>query len=147
MVRLIAPIVCFVVGVIYLLLSLNLPISRIGDPQSPKYFPILIASLLIVMSIIYFFQMLRDKNVSFNEFKAFLTPLVLNRIGLTCLFILIYTIIFERIGFLISTVLFLAAVMFLVNGFQHWLKNLIVAIVFSGVAWYTFAQLLDVSLP
>ncbi|WP_390175492.1 tripartite tricarboxylate transporter TctB family protein, partial [Staphylococcus pseudintermedius] len=67
--------------------------------------------------------------------------------GLTCLFILIYTIIFERIGFLISTVLFLAAVMFLVNGFQHWLKNLIVAIVFSGVAWYTFAQLLDVSLP
>ncbi|EGQ3639587.1 tripartite tricarboxylate transporter TctB family protein [Staphylococcus pseudintermedius] len=147
MVRLIAPIVCFVVGVIYLLLSLNLPISRIGDPQSPKYFPILIASLLIVMSIIYFFQMLRDKNVSFNEFKAFLTPLVLKRIGLTCLFILIYTIIFECIGFLISTVLFLAAVMFLVNGFQHWLKNLIVAIVFSGVAWYTFAQLLDVSLP
>ncbi|ELN1807735.1 tripartite tricarboxylate transporter TctB family protein [Staphylococcus pseudintermedius] len=147
MVRLIAPIVCFVVGVIYLLLSLNLPISRIGDPQSPKYFPILIASLLIVMSIIYFFQMLRDKNVSFNEFKAFLTALVLKRIGLTCLFILIYTIIFERIGFLISTVLFLAAVMFLVNGFQHWLKNLIVAIVFSGVAWYTFAQLLDVSLP
>lgn len=61
MVRLIAPIVCFVVGVIYLLLSLNLPISRIGEPQSPKYFPILIASLLIVMSIIYFFQMLRDK--------------------------------------------------------------------------------------
>lgn len=56
MVRLIAPIVCFVVGVIYLLLSLNLPISRIGDPQSPKYFPILIASLLIVMSIIYFFK-------------------------------------------------------------------------------------------
>ncbi|HGH0816062.1 TPA: tripartite tricarboxylate transporter TctB family protein [Staphylococcus pseudintermedius] len=147
MVRLIAPIVCFVVGVIYLLLSLNLPVSRIGDPQSPKYFPILIASLLIVMSIIYFFQMLRDKNVSFNEFKAFLTPLVLKHIGLTCLFILIYTIIFERIGFLISTVLFLAAVMFLVNGFQHWLKNLIVAIVFSGVAWYTFAQLLDVSLP
>ncbi|HEC2221047.1 TPA: tripartite tricarboxylate transporter TctB family protein [Staphylococcus delphini] len=147
MVRLIAPIVCFIVGVTYLLLSLNLPISRIGDPQSPKYFPILIASLLIVMSIIYFFQMLRDKNVSFNEFKAFLTPLALKRIGLTCLFILIYTVIFERIGFLISTVLFLAAVMFLVNGFQHWLKNLIVAIVFSGVAWYTFAQLLDVSLP
>ncbi len=91
--------------------------------------------------------MLRDKNVSFNEFKAFLIPLVLKRIGLTCLFILIYTVIFERIGFLISTVLFLAAVMFLVNGFQHWLKNLIVAIVFSGVAWYTFAQLLDVNLP
>ncbi len=147
MAKFIPPLVCLMVGIVYLILSLHLPISRIGDPQSPKYFPVLISILLISSSIIYFFQMYRDKAVSFEAFKQLWTPLVIKRIGLTCLFILIYTLIFERAGFLISTILFLAAVMFLINGLKHWLKNLAVAIVFSGVAWYTFSHLLDVSLP
>lgn len=69
------------------------------------------------------------------------------RLGATVVMIIIYALIFERLGFLISTILFLGGVLFLINGVKHWLQNIIVALVFSGITWYTFSQLLDVSLP
>ncbi|WP_250543369.1 tripartite tricarboxylate transporter TctB family protein, partial [Staphylococcus pseudoxylosus] len=60
---------------------------------------------------------------------------------------IIYAFIFEPFGFLISTILFLGCIMFLINGYKRWLQNILVTVIFSGIAWYTFSQLLDVSLP
>lgn len=56
MARLMPPILLTLLGIIYLVLTLNVQRSRIGDPNSPMYFPLLISVLLIVMSVIYFFQ-------------------------------------------------------------------------------------------
>lgn len=147
MVRLIAPIVMLSIGIIYFILSLNVQISHIGHPHSPKFFPVLIATTLIIMSLIYFFQELRQNDQTFESLKVLFSGIVLKRILATCLMILVYALIFERIGFLISTILFLGSIMFLINGIKHWLKNVLVAIIFSGVAWYTFSVLLNVSLP
>ncbi|MGJ5708507.1 tripartite tricarboxylate transporter TctB family protein, partial [Staphylococcus equorum] len=69
------------------------------------------------------------------------------RIVLTIVLTVIYALIFERLGFLISTIIFLGAIMFLINGYKRWLQNILVTVIFSGIAWYTFAQLLNVSLP
>lgn len=147
MVRLIAPIVMLSIGIIYFILSLNVQISHIGHPHSPKFFPVLIATILIIMNLIYFFQELRQNDQTFESLKVLFSGIVLKRILATCLMILVYALIFERIGFLISTILFLGSIMFLINGIKHWLKNVLVAIIFSGVAWYTFSVLLNVSLP
>lgn len=54
--RLVFPLVLILFGVIYLVLTINIPKSNIGDPNSPMYFPLLIGLLLVVMSIIYFFK-------------------------------------------------------------------------------------------
>ncbi|RIO56610.1 tripartite tricarboxylate transporter TctB family protein, partial [Mammaliicoccus sciuri] len=50
--RLVFPLVLILFGVIYLVLTINIPKSNIGDPNSPMYFPLLIGLLLVVMSII-----------------------------------------------------------------------------------------------
>ncbi|WP_439709897.1 hypothetical protein [Staphylococcus equorum] len=43
--------------------------------------------------------------------------------------------------------MFLGVIMFLINGYKRWLQNILVTVIFSGIAWYTLAQLLNVSLP
>ena len=147
MARLIFPIILLLFGLVYLIFTLNLPKSNIGDPNSPMYFPLLIASLLIVMSAIYFIQELRKRSENFTAFAQLLERATLLRIIFTIVFALVYALLFEPLGFLISTILFLGAVLFLINGFKRWLQNILVTIIFSAITWYTFSQLLDVSLP
>lgn len=145
--RLVFPLVLILFGVIYLVLTINIPKSNIGDPNSPMYFPLLIGLLLVVMSIIYFFQEFKKRNQKFTAFSQLLEKRTFIRIILTIILAIIYAFIFEPFGFLISTILFLGCIMFLINGYKRWLQNILVTVIFSGIAWYTFSQLLDVSLP
>lgn len=54
--RFVFPVLLILFGLIYLMLTLNIPKSNIGDPNSPMYFPMLVGLLLLIMSIVYFFQ-------------------------------------------------------------------------------------------
>ena len=145
--RLVFPILLILFGVIYLVLTLNIPKSNIGNPNSPMYFPMLVGLLLLIMSIAYFFQEFKKRNESFIAFSQLLERKTFIRIILTIVLTVIYALIFERLGFLISTIVFLGGIMFLINGYKRWLQNILVTVIFSGIAWYTFSQLLDVSLP
>lgn len=145
--RLVFPLVLILFGVIYIVLTINIPKSNIGDPNSPMYFPLLIGLLLVVMSIIYFFQEFKKRHQKFTAFSKLLEKRTFIRIVVTIILAIIYAFIFERFGFLISTILFLGCIMFLINGYKRWLQNILVTVIFSGIAWYTFSQLLDVSLP
>ncbi|MCO4347157.1 tripartite tricarboxylate transporter TctB family protein [Staphylococcus agnetis] len=147
MLRYVAPVVLFTIGCVYLIVTLNVPLSRIGDAQSPKYFPLIMAFDLMMLSLIYLFQEYLKRHASFDAFKHLFKGRALKLILCSIVLILLYALAFERIGFLISTTIFLGAMLFLINGVSHWLQNLIIAITFSGIAWYTFSQLLDVSLP
>lgn len=145
--RFATPLFFMIVGIIYLVMTLNLPKARLGDPNGPMYFPIIIALLLIGASIIYFFQEWKIRKIEFKEFqlvKEGKAPLYLIA---TIVLMLIYTFLFERIGFLYSTMLFLGGLMFLLNGRKKWVYNIIIAVAFSFVTWYSFGVLLQVSLP
>lgn len=65
----------------------------------------------------------------------------------TLILAIIYAFVFEKIGFLISTILFLGALLFVLNGRKKWVTNIVVSVIFSISAWYVFSQLLHVSLP
>ena len=145
--RLVFPVLLIIFGIVYITLTLNLQKSNIGDPNSPMYFPMLLGILLTVMSCIYFIQEYRKRHLTFKAFSQLFEKATFIRIILTIILAVIYAFIFERLGFLVSTVLFLGAIMFLINGYQRWLQNILVTVIFSGIAWYTFSQKLDVSLP
>lgn len=147
MLRLVFPVLLILFGVIYLVLTLNIPKSNIGNPNSPMYFPMIVGLLLLIMSIVYFFQEFKKRNESFTAFSQLLERKTFIRIILTIVLTVIYALTFERLGFLISTIVFLGGIMFLINGYKRWLQNILVTVIFSGIAWYTFSQLLDVSLP
>ncbi|EKU50532.1 tripartite tricarboxylate transporter TctB family protein [Staphylococcus massiliensis] len=147
MVRYVTPIILILVGMIYLIFSLNLPKARIGDANGPLYFPIIVGSILCIMSVVYLFQEFRKRHERFDFFKPFLNQRTLKLLVGSIVTIVVYALIFERVGFLISTILFLGIIMFLVNGHKKWLLNIVVSIIFSTVLWYTFSVLLGVSLP
>ncbi|MFY3790763.1 tripartite tricarboxylate transporter TctB family protein [Ureibacillus sp. MALMAid1270] len=145
--RLIVPSICILIGVVYLIMTLTLPAARLGDADAPKYFPMIVAIFFIVMSIVYFIkEFLAHYEVSEDVKKVFKKDTLILIIA-TLVFSLIYTLIFERLGYLISTILFLGVLLFLVNGKNKWLTNILVSVLFSIGTWYVFTQLLDVSLP
>lgn len=81
-----------------------------------------------------------------RKLKICLTK-TLARIGVTIILGIIYSLIFETVGFLISTILFLGLLLFYLNGRKKWLVNIAVTAGFSFITWYGFSQLLGVSLP
>jgi putative tricarboxylic transport membrane protein len=68
-------------------------------------------------------------------------------IVLTCLACIIYAILFNRIGYVLSTIVFLEAMLLLFNGKKKWKTNTIVAVVFSVFIYIVFSKLLGVILP
>lgn len=144
--RLIVPSICILIGVVYLLMTISLPDARLGDADAPKYFPMMVAIFFIVMSIVYFIkEYLAHYDVSEDIKKVFKKDTLILIIA-TLVFSLIYTLIFERLGYLISTILFLGALLFLINK-NRWITNILVSVLFSIGTWYVFTQLLAVSLP
>lgn len=71
----------------------------------------------------------------------------LKKIGLTCLFSILYAILFDKLGYVISTILFLQGVLFLFNGFKKWKTNTVVVLIFSLFIYILFSKLLGVYLP
>lgn len=147
MLRFATPLFFMIVGFIYLISTLNLPKAKLGDPNGPMYFPATIALLIIVASAVYFFQEWKLRKEEFKEFELVKEGKAPFYLIATIILMLIYTFLFERIGFLYSTMLFLGGLMFLLNGKKKWIYNIIIAVAFSFVTWYSFAVLLQVSLP
>ena len=147
MLRFATPLFFMIVGFIYLVSTLNLPKATLGDPNGPMYFPLIIALLIIVSSGFYFFQEWKLRKEEFKEFRLVKEGKAPLYLIVTIVLMLIYTFLFERIGFLYSTILFLGGLMFLLNGRKKWIYNIVIAVAFSFVTWYSFAVLLQVSLP
>lgn len=147
MVRYITPALSIVLGIVLLISAVNLPKSNLGNANGPMYFPVLISVILIIAGIVYLFQEMKDRGTKFTDF----TPLRLGKspvyLLLSLVLMIIYTILFERIGFLFSTIIFLMGLLFMLNGRKKWLLNIVVAFIFSIVTWYAFGTLLQVSLP
>mgnify|MGYP001259420804 FL=1 len=146
MVRLGMPLFFLVLSVIYLILTFGQTKSKVGDPNAPLYFPAIIGVFLLLMSVIYLVQEWKKRAEEIEAFKQ-LKGNTLKLMIATLVLIFIYTFLFERIGFLISTMIFLGGLLFVVNGRKKWMQNILIAVIFSFVSWYSFAELLRVSLP
>ncbi|WP_017549689.1 tripartite tricarboxylate transporter TctB family protein [Salinicoccus carnicancri] len=146
-IRFIVPSIILLISVIYLILTFNLPESKVGNPTAAMNYPLLIGFSLLGLSILYILSEIKDRKKIFEAYKIFSDRELTIKVIIVLVLCLGYTFIFERIGFLISTILFLGALLFLINGRRKWLMNIIVTILFSFISWYTFAELLSVSLP
>ncbi|MGP4079956.1 tripartite tricarboxylate transporter TctB family protein [Pseudalkalibacillus sp. R45] len=146
-IKLAFPAVLLLISCTFLIASFNVPKANLGNPNGPLYFPVGLSVLMLVFSIIYTIQELKKlnhENVQIRELIAGRTPKL---IGITVLLGIGYAFIFERIGFLFATILFLGALLFFINGVKKWKANIIVSICFSFISWYAFSELLGVSLP
>lgn len=148
--RMMVPALIIIVSVVWFIASLLLPKAPLGDPNGPMYFPLALSLFMLIMGVIYFIQELKvrykEKGI-LNALKAGRTPRLLI---VTIILCLLYSAIFESVGFLISTILFLGVLLFFINGFhgwKTWITNIAVSVLFSFVMWYGFSQLLGIGLP
>ncbi|WP_174614435.1 tripartite tricarboxylate transporter TctB family protein [Virgibacillus ihumii] len=143
----IMPLFFIAVGVVYFVLSINLPEAKLGNPNAPSYFPIMISVLITVSSVIYLFNVWRKGETETSDIPALFERRTLIIIAATLVLSIFYTLLFNVIGFLYSTLLFLGALLFVINGIKKWKSNIIVTVIFTYAAWYVFSELLNVSLP
>jgi putative tricarboxylic transport membrane protein len=59
----------------------------------------------------------------------------------------LYAAFFDKVGYVISTILFLEGELFLFNGLKNWKVNTMVSVIFSLVIYILFSKLLGVYLP
>lgn len=136
-------------GLVYLIMTFNLKRSAIGDPLAPLYFPLGLGSMLVVFGIIQVFRsdikksietIKQMKNVSEHDKK-------INRMILsTCIAGVAYAAVFEHLGFVLSTLGFMFAMLTLTDR-KAYRKNLIVAVVFSVSIYLLFTNALGIPLP
>lgn len=135
------------IGLIYTVLALLLPDASIGRAAEPKFFPMALGLLMIFLSAALLYEELIKKGDKREKSDKFTLDSNLKKIGLTCLFAILYALLFDKVGYVISTVLFLEGELFLFNGFKKWKINTVVALVFSLFIYILFSKLLGVYLP
>lgn len=134
----------FIIGVI------NLAPAELGNPYGPHYFPMGVAVLILLLSIVYLLRVFKERHLTHEEdedIKNVFTRKTLMIIGSAIVFGLIYALIFEPLGYLLSTTLYLGALMFVINGKEKWLRSILSTLIFTFVSWYVFAEMLSISLP
>lgn len=137
-------------GLIYGTATWNMPRAAFGNSMDPLYFPLGVAGVAVLIGLILFFKsnfaasvqamknLLAEEKAKKNDRR---------RVLYTCLVSVGYALIFDWLGYIISTFLFMFAMLTITSGWQRWLRSLIVAILFSGCIFFVFATLLSVSLP
>lgn len=138
-----------VLGIIYLLLTLNLPAAAMGGANAPKMFPLMIAIILTILGITFLFKSgLSNLKVAVDNFvKSFAKDKETNiTIMITCFGSIAYALLFKRLGYVISTFLFLELLLYLTRK-EKWISNMIIALVFSVGVYVVFSKMLGVTLP
>ena len=121
--------------------SMKLPFGRISAPAA-GFFPTILAVLLALTSLFIFVDALRGS----HDGAAQGEPLKWKKILLTLGSLLVFGLVFERLGYLLVTFLFILFLLRAVER-QSWRLALSVALSASLVSYIVFGLLLGTPLP
>lgn len=142
--------ITIVIGIVYGIMSYMLKRSPMGNPLSPSIFPLILACGMVLFGIILLLRSdLETTKRAFAKVKATTTAndkLSHQMIFATVAAAVVYALLFERVGYVIATFLFMGFMLTITNG-KKWLLNVIISLVFSIVVYYVFSYLLGVILP
>lgn len=142
-------IISIIFGVIYGIQAYNLPRANVGNPIAPILFPLLLSVFMIICGIVLFIketgkkEAVKEKKQDAKKGMTHSTKLII----FTCVASLIYALVFEGLGYVLSTILFIGSILFVLNGKQNWKVNMVVAVCFSVGIYFIFMRLLAIPLP
>jgi putative tricarboxylic transport membrane protein len=138
-----------VLAAVYIYATEQLPSLDIGDPLGPKAFPRLLGAGLVVSAIMLFFEMLRARKsapapaASPAEQSADRKSMLI--VAAAALWTLLYFFVFEALGYVIATTLYLFPLMSFFNR-GKWAANALTAVLFCVSSYVLFNHLLGVNL-
>lgn len=136
-----------VLGALYGVLTWQLPRATIGSPVAPLIFPAMLAGMTLVLGI-GVLAWDRKKAASGAENKrGHNDPGYWKLIVGTLVLCLIYGAVFEHLGYMVSTLAFLFALLMLVNEAKRWKSNVVIAVTFTVALWAAFVWGFQINLP
>ncbi|MFC5604243.1 tripartite tricarboxylate transporter TctB family protein [Sporosarcina koreensis] len=136
-----ASIAFLLIGLLFVIESMKIASSAYGSTVGPKIFPLGLGIILILLSLRLLYETFKYKTEAASaeklQYKKFLIILV----GAA-----LYAFLLEKIGYVISTFLFLL-IAFQTMERGRIVQSLIIAAVFSFGVYYFFAEFLGGSLP
>lgn len=149
--NLITGIAAIVIGGAYTLMAYLLPRAPFGNPTRHMLFPLIIGIVMVGLGAVLMIMELGKLAKAKDSDKVTL-PKTLSRYGkeiaVTIGASIVYALIFERVGYVIATILYLGTILFLINhGKKGRVTNVLVAVVFSVGVYTLFAYVLGIQLP
>ncbi len=127
---------CFVVWE-----SLKMPAGTLGAP-GPGFFPGILGSILVVASIGLAIRALRLRTLASNAHVL----LGHRDIVLTTIALVVLSLVFEWLGYILATTLFMLALLRAFSSLGWW-RSLAAGLAAALVSYAAFVQLLGVTLP
>ena len=139
------------IGALYTISTLLLPSARIGIPSAPKVFPLFLGILMILLGILLVIAEFRKFPKTEKELQQATKSLEFGasekNIILTILNGVLYALLFDRLGYVLSTLIFLELELIIFRGKKHWMNSLIISAIFAVIAFLLFYTGLGVYLP
>ena len=116
--------------------------------QSVSLFPLGLGFLMAALGLLQVVLEARKGRLSLEGTPSpFLTASSLKPVLVTAGLSLFYVFALERLGFILSTAVFLGGLLFLVNGARAWKTNTALTLLFSLGAWILFTRVFHLYLP
>lgn len=137
-------------GVIYGFLAYNMPRAAFGNPLDAIYFPLGIAVVAIIIGVLLLVK--SDFKLSIVAYKELINEDAdkkgdRKKILYTCLVSVVYALLFEHVGYVISTFVFMFSMLTITSGSNLWKRNIIISVLFACTVYFVFSTLLSISLP
>ena len=126
----------------------KLPSLEIGDPLGPKAFPRLLGILLVVTAGILLFEMIRGRKAAAPSdvpFRGLADRTSYLIVGGVTAWTFLYFLVFERLGYILATIVYLIALMAFLNR-GKWIANIVTAVGFAFGCYIMFVKILGVNL-
>ena len=133
---------------VYFYATEKLPSLEIGDPLGPKAFPRLLGIGLLITGAILFFEMIRGRKTAPPSDVPSRGPadrISYLIVGGVTVWTFLYFLVFERLGFILATCIYLLALMAFFNR-GKWTANVVTAIAFAFGSYFMFVKVLGVNL-
>lgn len=126
-------------GMIVMAWGYTAPIAY--DPIGPRPYPVMLLTLLAILTAIIAFRPAKFA----EKIELGLTKPIIKNLALCTLAMALYAVLFESLGYIVSTTLMAWAVGVLFGG--KWHKALIASVVMAVASYFFFNGPLEVSLP
>lgn len=150
---LVSSIATIAVGIAYTIMTFTLPNATIGRPMEPKIFPIILGISMIILGFVLLVQetIKKSKNKEQKESSKSSATFKLEsdskKIIITIANAVLYALLFNIIGYVFSTIIFLEIELIIFGGLKSWKMSTLVAVLFSVIAFVIFNKLLGIYLP
>lgn len=147
-VQVIANLLFIAIGIAYAMLALRLPAAAFGNPNAPKIYPLIIAAGMILISLWLLVKELAKQKAGKSTAKAtFKLTTEGKLVAFVSVLCVLYAIAFEKLGYIISSVIFIEALMLYISKGKKMITATVVAVCFPVVIYVLFSKVLSISLP